>query len=164
MHLRTLATVVGGLLACLLALPGTAGSAAGRDGGPTHQSGRAAYNSCRGSWDSTKSTPIRTPSGRRWGTSYLKVRYDGDKRGFCGRVVLRPDYRNTSTVVSFRLRSYAEGGAKLGEVGGQMFGSKLDVATFIGNGILPGESATYAISVRHAGHRATAKTVRLVMH
>jgi hypothetical protein len=156
MHLRT--TVSALATGCLLVVP----AASVHGATPVERPAKAA-NACPGTWDHTKSAPVRTKSGARWGTSMAKVRGGGDDRGFCGKVVLPKRFRNKQTVVTLTFRSYAQDGSKLGLAGGQFFGSKLGVATFIGNGINSGEYAKLVVSMTAPGGQAKAKTLRVTM-
>jgi hypothetical protein len=157
MHLRT--TVAALAVGCLIVVP----AASVHGATPVEQPAKAAANACPGKWDHTKSAPIRTKSGARWGTSMTKVRGGGDDRGFCGKVVLPKRFHNKQTVVTAIFREYAKDGAQLGLAGGQSFGSELGVVTFIGSGILSGEYARLNVTMTAPGGHAKAKTLRVTM-
>jgi hypothetical protein len=156
MNMRTVAALVTG---CLIVAP----IASAQGSAPAERPAKAGANACPGRWDHTKSAPIRTKAGARWGTSVTKVRGGGDDRGFCGKVVLPKRFHNKQTVVTAIFREYAKDGTQLGIAGGQSFGSELGVATFIGNGILSGEYAKLFVSMTAPGGHAKAKTLRVTM-
>ena len=157
MHLRT--TVAALAAAVLIVVP----TASVHGVTPVERPAKADANACPGKWDHTKSAPIRTKSGARWGTSIAKVRGGGDDRGSCGKVVLPKRFHNKQTVVTAIFREYAKGGTQLGIAGGQSFGSELGVVTFIGNGILSGEYAKLFVSMTAPGGHAKARTLRVTM-